>query len=60
MELSKRFDFKTVDAKWARYWEDQNLFHAKPEKGKKSYVITIPPPNVTGILHMGHALNNVR
>jgi len=57
MELDKRFDFKTVDAKWAAYWEENNCFHAAPS-GKKPYVITIPPPNVTGILHMGHALNN--
>ncbi|MGE0267336.1 MAG: valine--tRNA ligase [Candidatus Omnitrophota bacterium] len=57
MELDKRFDFKSVDAKWADYWEKNNCFHAVPS-GKKPYVITIPPPNVTGILHMGHALNN--
>ncbi|MBP9853527.1 MAG: valine--tRNA ligase [Candidatus Omnitrophica bacterium] len=57
MELDKRFDFKTVDAKWTAYWEKNNCFHATPSD-KKPYVITIPPPNVTGILHMGHALNN--
>ena len=57
MELPKRYDFKTSDAKWAKYWEDENCFHAEPSD-KKPYVITIPPPNVTGILHMGHALNN--
>ncbi|MBF0521731.1 MAG: valine--tRNA ligase [Candidatus Omnitrophica bacterium] len=58
MELSKRFDFKTVDAKWSKDWEDKNLFHAKADTGKPPYTIVIPPPNVTGILHMGHALNN--
>ncbi|MCA9404070.1 MAG: class I tRNA ligase family protein, partial [Candidatus Omnitrophica bacterium] len=57
MDLPKRYDFKSADAKWAKYWEDENCFHAEPSD-KKPYVITIPPPNVTGILHMGHALNN--
>ena len=58
MELSKRFDFKTVDAKWAKYWEEKNCFHAEANPHKNPYSIVIPPPNVTGILHMGHALNN--
>ena len=58
MELSKRFDFKTVDAKWAEYWEKNHCFHAKANPKKNPYSIVIPPPNVTGILHMGHALNN--
>ncbi len=58
MELSKRFDFKAVDAKWAKYWEEKNCFHAEVSPKKKPYSIVIPPPNVTGILHMGHALNN--
>ncbi|MDP8212005.1 MAG: valine--tRNA ligase [Candidatus Zapsychrus exili] len=57
-ELSKRFDFKEVDSKWCKYWEDNDVFEAKANKDKIPYTIVIPPPNVTGILHMGHALNN--
>jgi len=57
-ELSTRFDFKTIDDKWSKYWEENNTFHAKANPDKEPYCIVIPPPNVTGILHMGHALNN--
>jgi len=58
MELDKKFDFKSVDKKWSEHWVDKNLFHAEADSSKEPYVIVIPPPNVTGILHMGHALNN--
>ncbi|MBI3617090.1 MAG: valine--tRNA ligase [Candidatus Omnitrophica bacterium] len=58
MELSSRFNFSEVDAKWSQYWVDNNLFHAEVNPDKKPYTVVIPPPNVTGILHMGHALNN--
>ncbi len=57
-ELSKRFNFKEIDDKWCTRWEKENLFHADASSGKEPYTIVIPPPNVTGILHMGHALNN--
>lgn len=57
-ELSKRFDFKIVDAKWSAHWDEKNIFHANASSHKTPYTIVIPPPNVTGILHMGHALNN--
>ena len=57
-DLSPRFDFKDVEARWCRFWEDSNIFHAEPKPGRPPYSIVIPPPNVTGILHMGHALNN--
>ena len=57
-ELSNRFEFKNVEDKWCKFWEDENLFHAKVDPKKKPYTVVIPPPNVTGILHMGHALNN--
>ncbi len=57
-ELSARFNFNEVDEKWSKYWVDQNLFHAHVNPQKKPYTIVIPPPNVTGILHMGHAFNN--
>jgi valyl-tRNA synthetase len=57
-ELSSKFNFKDVETKWLKYWEDNNTFHAEPNPKKKPYTIVIPPPNITGILHMGHALNN--
>jgi len=57
-ELSKRFDFKAIDNKWCTYWEREKLFSAQANPDKAPYTIVIPPPNVTGILHMGHALNN--
>ena len=58
IELSKRFNFKEIDDKWCTHWKEENLFHAQADSGKDPYTIVIPPPNVTGILHMGHALNN--
>jgi len=57
-ELSKKFNFKEIDDKWGKYWEENDCFHGKANPKKKPYSIVIPPPNVTGILHMGHALNN--
>ncbi|MBF0483946.1 MAG: valine--tRNA ligase [Candidatus Omnitrophica bacterium] len=58
MELEPRFNFKTIDEKWGNYWSGDGTFRAKVNPNKKSFTIVIPPPNVTGILHMGHALNN--
>ncbi|OGX33094.1 MAG: valine--tRNA ligase [Omnitrophica WOR_2 bacterium RIFCSPHIGHO2_01_FULL_48_9] len=58
MELPPRYNFNDVEDKWCKDWEEKNLFHAQANPQKKSYTIVIPPPNVTGILHMGHALNN--
>jgi len=57
-ELPKQYNPKETEDKWYRFWEENNLFSAKVSPDKKSYSIVIPPPNVTGILHMGHALNN--
>ncbi|MCB9772368.1 MAG: valine--tRNA ligase [Candidatus Omnitrophica bacterium] len=57
-KLPPRFNFTEVEAKWCKYWEDNHTFHATPKPDKKPYTIVIPPPNVTGILHMGHGLNN--
>ncbi len=57
-EMSTRFNFKDVETKWCRFWEDNHIFHAEPNPEKPPYSVVIPPPNVTGILHMGHALNN--
>ncbi len=57
--LSKSFDPHDVEAKWYRYWLDCGYFRAEDKSERKPFSIVIPPPNVTGILHMGHALNNV-
>ncbi len=58
MELSPSYDPKDVEEKWYRTWEQEGHFHADVSDGKEPYTIVIPPPNVTGNLHMGHALNN--
>ncbi|MDD5465273.1 MAG: valine--tRNA ligase [Candidatus Omnitrophica bacterium] len=57
-ELSKQYNPKETEDKWYKIWEQNNLFSAKVSPDKLPYCIVIPPPNVTGILHMGHALNN--
>ena len=58
MELSSKYNPKETQDKWLKFWKDKNVFHAKADSAKKPFTIVIPPPNVTGILHMGHALNN--
>ncbi len=57
-ELSKQYNPKDTEDKWYKIWEENKLFSAQVSSSKKPYTIVIPPPNVTGILHMGHALNN--
>jgi len=57
-ELPKAYNPKEVEDRIYRSWEEKGCFHAKPDPAKKPYSIVIPPPNITGILHMGHALNN--
>jgi len=57
-DIPKQYNPKSTEDKWYKFWEDQNLFAAKVNPAKKPFCIVIPPPNVTGILHMGHALNN--
>jgi len=57
-EIPTRYNPKETEDKWYKLWEEQGLFSAKPDPAKKPFTIVIPPPNVTGILHMGHALNN--
>ncbi len=57
-DLPKQYDHKAAQEQWYRFWEDQGLFHAEPDPTRKPYCIAIPPPNVTGALHLGHALNN--
>ena len=57
-ELSKAYNPKDVEDKWYEYWESHNLFHATVNKNRTPYTVVIPPPNITGILTMGHVLNN--
>ncbi len=57
-EIPKTYDPAAVENKWYEYWTAQRLFVADPASSKPAYSIVIPPPNVTGILHMGHVLNN--
>jgi valyl-tRNA synthetase len=57
-ELSKAYDPKEAQQKWLRFWEERGYFHSDPDPAKKPFTIVIPPPNVTGALHMGHSLNN--
>ncbi len=57
--LSKVFEPHQAEARWYQHWLDQDLFRAQDTSEKKQFSIVIPPPNVTGMLHMGHALNNV-
>ena len=57
-ELAKAYEPKAVEEKWYARWKESGVFHAVPDPNKKPYCITIPPPNITGSLHMGHALNN--
>jgi valyl-tRNA synthetase len=57
-ELAKTYSPQDFESKWYQYWIDQNYFHAEPDSSKEPYTIVIPPPNVTGVLHMGHMLNN--
>ncbi|MEL6537107.1 MAG: valine--tRNA ligase [Bacteroidota bacterium] len=58
MALSTKYDPSQVEDKWYQHWLDQQFFHSTPNPEKEPYVVVIPPPNVTGVLHMGHMLNN--
>ena len=57
-ELPKAYEPTLVEEKWQTRWISEGCFHANPESDKPAYSIVIPPPNVTGVLHMGHVLNN--
>ncbi|HEX9021833.1 MAG TPA: class I tRNA ligase family protein, partial [Nitrospirota bacterium] len=57
-ELPKTYDPKSVEEKWYGYWTGGNYFHADENAGGAPFCIVIPPPNVTGSLHIGHALNS--
>ncbi|MBW2183379.1 MAG: class I tRNA ligase family protein, partial [Deltaproteobacteria bacterium] len=56
--MDKGYKPKEVEDRWYKYWEENGLFHADDKSDKPPFCIVIPPPNVTGVLHMGHALNN--
>ena len=56
--LSKVYDPQSVEEKWYKWWEESKFFSAKMEEGKPAFSIVMPPPNVTGMLHMGHAMDN--
>jgi len=56
--MAKSFDPKGVEEKWATFWSDHDLFHADVRSTKPPFVMVIPPPNITGRLHVGHGLNN--
>lgn len=55
-DLPKAYEAKTIDSKWYQFWEKAQFFKADPSSSKPAYCIVMPPPNVTGVLHMGHAL----
>ncbi|MCG8569410.1 MAG: valine--tRNA ligase [Spirochaetes bacterium] len=57
-QLSKTYEPKEFEDKWYQYWLEKGLFTPKPGKKNEKFVIVIPPPNVTAVLHMGHGLNN--
>ena len=52
------YDPRSSEKKWYDYWMRMGFFHSEPDKERKPYTLIIPPPNVTGVLHMGHMLNN--
>ena len=56
-ELSKGFDHAAVDPKWYAFWESSGAFRADPASSRPPFSMVLPPPNVTGVLHIGHALN---
>ncbi len=58
MAISTKYNPAEVEDKWYQHWMDKGFFHSTPNPDKEPYTVVIPPPNVTGILHMGHMLNN--
>ncbi len=57
MEIPSKYDPTLIEDKWNQHWLENRLFHSVPDE-RESYSVVIPPPNVTGVLHMGHMLNN--
>ena len=54
--MEPRYDPRGVEERWQRAWEEEGLYNAEPDASRESFVVAHPPPNVTGALHMGHAL----
>src|SRR5438445_10170612 len=57
MEMEPLYKPHGVEERWQQTWEEERLYHAEPDDPRPTFVIAVPPPNVTGALHMGHALN---
>jgi valyl-tRNA synthetase len=57
-EINKTYNPKEIEQRWYAYWIQNKFFHSTPNPLKEKYTVVIPPPNVTGVLHMGHMLNN--
>src|SRR5262245_24412511 len=57
-ELPKQYDHAAAQERWYAFWEERGYFHSEPDPARNPFTIVIPPPNVTGALHLGHALNN--
>ena len=57
VELSKQFNPAEAQKRWYTHWESEGYFHSQKNPGRDAFSVVIPPPNVTGALHMGHALN---
>ena len=57
MAISKNFEHRAAEEKWYQHWLEKGYFHSTPDE-REPYTVVIPPPNVTGVLHMGHCLNN--
>lgn len=57
-EIPKAYNPSSTEDKWYKYWLGKKYFYSEPDPSKKPYTIVIPPPNITGVLHMGHILNN--
>ncbi|RKX96582.1 MAG: valine--tRNA ligase [Spirochaetes bacterium] len=58
MKMAKTYNPREIEDKWYKYWEKSGFFHSEVDPDRKPFTIVIPPPNVTGVLHMGHGLNN--
>ncbi|MBL1215041.1 MAG: valine--tRNA ligase [Ignavibacteriae bacterium] len=56
--IPKAYNPNDVEDKWYKYWEENKFYHSEIDETKEAYTIVIPPPNITGILHIGHILNN--
>jgi valyl-tRNA synthetase len=56
--MEKSFDPKSFEARWSAFWQEKEFFKSDPDSGKPSFTVVIPPPNITGRLHVGHGLNN--